>query len=183
MAILIHKVQNDNTSQEKSFGKWYPRVVNLKTIDLDGLCEHIATHGSIFTPDVVTGVVKKFIGCIQELLLESHKVRLDGIGTFYLKPRMKKGVDANGNTIYGGADTAADLDLNSVEFSVGFTPDRSDNSNFLGPNISRKASRVNAATFKPFASSDGDGEGEQGGGNSGGGNTGGDNGDSVEEQP
>ena len=183
MAIIIHKVQNDNTSQEKSFGKWYPRVVNLKTIDLDGLCEHIATHGSIFTPDVVTGVVKKFIGCIQELLLESHKVRLDGIGTFYLKPRMKKGVDAKGNTIYGGADTAADLDLNSVEFSVGFTPDRSDNSNFLGPNISRKASRVNAATFKPFASSDGDGEGEQGGGQQQGGNTGGGDGESVEEQP
>ena len=45
MAIIIHKVQNDNTSQEKSFGKWYPRVVNLKTIDLDGLCEHIATPG------------------------------------------------------------------------------------------------------------------------------------------
>jgi hypothetical protein len=30
------------------------------------------------------GVVKKFVGCIQEQLLESKKVKLDGLGTFYL---------------------------------------------------------------------------------------------------
>ena len=175
MAIIIHKIQNSNSSQTKSYGKWYPRVVNLKTIDLEGLCDHIATHGSIFTPDVVTGVVKKFIGCIQELLLDSHKVRLDGIGTFYLKPRMKKGTDAKGNTVYGGAETKDELDLTNVEFTVGFTPDRCDNSKFVGPNISRSASRVSLASLNGTGSDDDDDDNspQHGGGTSG----------SVEEQP
>ncbi len=173
MAIIIHKIQNSNSSQTKSYGKWYPRVVNLKTIDLEGLCDHIAAHGSIYTPDVVTGVVKKFIGCIQELLLDSHKVRLDGIGTFYLKPRMKKGTDAKGNTVYGGAETKDELDLTNVEFTVGFTPDRSDNSKFVGPNISRSASRVSLASLNGTGSDDDDNGQQHGGGTSG----------SVEEQP
>ncbi len=173
MAIIIHKIQNSNSSQTKSYGKWYPRVVNLKTIDLEGLCDHIAAHGSIYTPDVVTGVVKKFIGCIQELLLDSHKVRLDGIGTFYLKPRLKKGTDAKGNTVYGGAESKDELDLTNVEFTVGFTPDRSDNSKFVGPNISRSASRVSLASLNGTGSDDDDNGQQHGGGTSG----------SVEEQP
>ncbi len=176
MAIIIHKIQNSNSSQTKSYGKWYPRVVNLKTIDLDGLCEHITSHGSIFTPDVVTGVVKKFVGCIQELLLDSHKVRLDGIGTFYLKPRLKTGKTEDGATIYGGVENHEELNFNNIEFSVGFTPDRSQNSNFVGPNITRKSARVSFDSLSPQADGEG-GEGgsgqQQGGGTSG----------SVEEEP
>jgi len=180
MAVIIRKYQNDNKNQTHSYGKWYPRVVNLKTIDLDGLCEHITSHGSIFTPDVVTGVVKKFVGCIQELLLDSHKVRLDGIGTFYLKPRLKTGKTEDGATIYGGAETLEELNFNNIEFSVGFTPDRSQNSNFVGPNITRKSARVSFDSLSPQA----DGEGGEGGSDSGSGQQqGGGTSGSVEEQP
>ena len=38
-------------------GKWYPRVSRTATLDLDGLCDHIAGHSSIYTGDVVAGVL------------------------------------------------------------------------------------------------------------------------------
>ena len=82
MSVIIKKIQNTNESNAKTNGKWYPRVVNIGTMNLDALCEHIQEHGSLWTDDVVTGVVKKFVRCIQEQLLESRKVKLDGLGTF-----------------------------------------------------------------------------------------------------
>jgi predicted histone-like DNA-binding protein len=91
MSVIIKKIQNTNESNTKTNGKWYPRVVNIGTMNLDALCEHIQEHGSLWTEDVVTGVVKKFVRCIQEQLLESRKVKLDGLGTFYLKARLKVG--------------------------------------------------------------------------------------------
>ena len=41
-------------------------------------------HGTIYTSDIVKGVVEKFINCFEELLLEGNKIKLDGLGTFYL---------------------------------------------------------------------------------------------------
>ncbi|MBR6121347.1 MAG: HU family DNA-binding protein, partial [Prevotella sp.] len=103
------------------YGKWFPKVVNLGTIDTDALCEHIQSHGSIYTADVVTGVVKKFTQCIQELLLESHKVKLNGIGTFYLR--------AKGT----GMIKAEDVNYADTDFQLGFTPERSHDSKYVGP--------------------------------------------------
>ena len=82
--LYIKKVQNNNRKNQKAYGKWFGRIVHLSTVGLDELCDHIQSHGSIYTADVVTGVVKKFIYCLQELMLDGRKVKLDGIGTFYL---------------------------------------------------------------------------------------------------
>ena len=41
-------------------------------------------HGAIYTSDIVKGVVEKFINCFEELLMEGNKIKLDGLGTFYL---------------------------------------------------------------------------------------------------
>ena len=72
--IYIRKYQNSNSKMPKAYGKWYGRIVHTETLNLDDLCEHIASHGTIFTADVVAGTVKKFVQCIQELLLEGKKV-------------------------------------------------------------------------------------------------------------
>ena len=47
------------------------------------LAQHIAEHGSIYTSDVVFGVLEKFRSCLVEMLLNSKKVKIDGLGTFY----------------------------------------------------------------------------------------------------
>ena len=45
--------------------------------------DHISEHGSIYTPDVVYGVLEKFRSCLIEMLLNSKKVKIEGLGTFY----------------------------------------------------------------------------------------------------
>ncbi len=180
--VIIIKRQNDNKNNQKSYGKWYPRVLNMKTLTLDDVCDHIMEHGTIFTADVVHGVTKKFVNCIQELLLDSHKVKLDGLGTFYLKPRLKTGIDEKGQAIYGGAESMEELDIQNVAFSLGFTPERSDRSLYVSPVLSRNATRVSAATLLKDAGMTSDEDGDGGSGNSGGQQQGGTSG-SVEEQP
>jgi predicted histone-like DNA-binding protein len=169
MSVIIKKIQNTNESNTKTNGKWYPRVVNIGTMNLDALCEHIQEHGSLWTEDVVTGVVKKFVRCIQEQLLESRKVKLDGLGTFYLKARLKVGNGEEGQTIYGGVVNEKDLLVQDVDFQVGFQPDMSDTSRFVGPNISRKAARKSITALGLTESEDEEENTNSGsGGNSGG---------------
>ena len=45
----------------------------------------------MYTQDVVEGVLTKAESCILEMLLESKKVKLEGLGTFYLMAENKKG--------------------------------------------------------------------------------------------
>lgn len=169
MSLILRAKKNETT------GKWYPRIVNLKTMRLNDLCEHIAAHGSVWTPDVVTGVVKKFVGCISEQLLESKKVCLDGIGTFYLRPLYPTGRDAQGYPKFGGVDTAEDLQFDYCYFEVGFTPDRSDNSKFTRPNVTRAASTQSVGSLGL--------QGVPGDGGNGGGGNGNGGGGATEEQP
>ena len=173
MPVIIKKVQNKNENNEKTNGKWYPRVVNMGTMNLDDLCEHIQEHGSLWTDDVVVGVVKKFVKCIQELLLQSHKVKLDGLGTFYLKPTYHYTDEVTGEKKEGGVSEEKDLNVQNVDFSVGFTPDRADDSRFVGPNISRKAARKSIAALGLSESEDEEDNETTGGGSNSGSNTGG----------
>ena len=50
--------------------------------DLDQFCAHIAQHGSIWTPDIVSGVVKKMVLCLEELLVAGATVDLGELGSF-----------------------------------------------------------------------------------------------------
>ncbi len=84
MAKIIYALaQNQNKKNGKSYGKYYAHVRHVETIDLDQLADHIAEHGSVYTPDVVYGVLKKFKTCVIEMVMESKKVHIDGLGTFY----------------------------------------------------------------------------------------------------
>ena len=83
MPLLYRKVQ-DQSSNEAKNGKYYGRLATISTYDVDALCEHIAVHGSVYTADVVSGVIKTFIQCFKHILLDGYKIKLDGLGTFYL---------------------------------------------------------------------------------------------------
>ncbi len=104
--MLIKKYQNKNEKMPKAFNKWYGRVVHLGTIDTDGLAKHIMSHGSVYSDDIVLGVVRKMMHCIVELLLKGHKVTLDGIGTFYIA------------VTTSGAENAEEFDLRTNLKSV-----------------------------------------------------------------
>ena len=83
MAKIIYEVKKNQNSHSAAFGKWYAQIKNLETLNTRKLANHISEHGSIYTPDVVYGVLEKFRSCLVEMLLESKKVKIEGLGTFY----------------------------------------------------------------------------------------------------
>ena len=81
LKIVTYK---NNNSKTTAYGKTYGRLMHMDTLNTSDLCRHIMKHGTIFTPDVVKGVIERFVMCFEELLLEGNKIKLDGLGTFYL---------------------------------------------------------------------------------------------------
>ena len=158
--LYLRKYQNNNSKMAKAYGKWFLRAKHLETLNTRELSAHIAKHGSIYTDDVILGVVTKAAGCIAELVQQGYKVKLDGLGTFYLAVTSK------------GADTAEDLDENAVVYKrLRFQAERSKWSENATVNMTQSA-RV--TTIDPYAHTPNEG-GSGSGNNSGGGG--------VEEQP
>jgi len=83
MAKILYEVKQNQNSYSNAYGKWYGQVKALETLNTRKLANHIAEHGSIYTPDVVYGVLEKFRSCLIEMLLNSKKVKIEGLGTFY----------------------------------------------------------------------------------------------------
>ena len=91
MAKIIYEVYQVKGESSKMKGKWYGRTKNVETLNTRKMAQHIAEHGSIYTPDVVYGVLEKFRSCLLEMLLNSRKVKIDGLGTFYCTMQCKAG--------------------------------------------------------------------------------------------
>ena len=91
MAKIIYTVKRNNTSTSKAFGKFFATAKSTETLNTRQLAEHIADHGSVYTQDVVFGVLEKFRTCLIEMLLDSKKVKIDGLGTFYCTLQNVKG--------------------------------------------------------------------------------------------
>ena len=83
MAKILYEVKKNTNTSSSAYGKWYAQIKNLETLNTRKLASHISEHGSIYTPDVVYGVLEKFRSCLIEMLLESKKVKIEGLGTFY----------------------------------------------------------------------------------------------------
>ena len=77
--VTIGKVGEERQKVEKTYGK----IIYRGTLRLTDMVEHIMKHGSVYTEDVVIGVITKLKTCMQEMLAEGYKVKLDGIGTLY----------------------------------------------------------------------------------------------------
>ena len=80
MAYNLRQFNNENSNAHRL---WFPQPVRRDTLSLRGLADHIADHGSIYTRDVVQGVLTKFTTCMVELVSHGVAVKLDGLGTFY----------------------------------------------------------------------------------------------------
>ena len=91
MSKIIYDVYQNKNENNAAFGKYFGRIVHTETLNTRKLAKHIAEHGSVYTQDVVEGVLTKAEACIVEMLLESKKIKLEGLGTFYLMAENKKG--------------------------------------------------------------------------------------------
>ena len=81
----------NNNEKSDQFGRLYAELDRNRTLSLRGLAKHISEHGSIYTRDIVEGVLTKLCQCIPELLAQGQPVKLDGLGTFYPTAMSVKG--------------------------------------------------------------------------------------------
>ncbi len=156
--ILYEVYQNDiKDSESVMFGKWYARLKSIETLSIEKLAKHISEHGSVFTADVVEGVMKKFKTCLIEMLLESKKVKIAGLGTFYLTAECTK----------GGAEKEEDFNVNQhlAALHIRFLPDQAAEDNLSSREFIKKAEFVNVKSL--ISSGKEESEGSQEGGNSG----------------
>ena len=188
--VTIGKVGEERQKVEKTYGK----IIYRGTLCLTDMAEHIVKHGSVFTEDVVVGVITKLKNCMQEMLADGYKVKLDGIGTLY-PVLTSEGVDdakdfsAQENITRLGVSFLADQSKKSVYKSSALRQDIT-----LSTRLYSELTESDEDSLTPSPSPEGEGSGENdgNGGNGGNGentnptndnggnsgdNTGGDNGD------
>ena len=177
MAKIFYLLKQNKNTVSKIYGKWFAQAKSVETLNTRKLATHIAEHGSIYTPDVVFGVLEKFRSCMLEMLLNSRRVKIDGLGTFYCTIENQK----------GGAATKQEFSPNSnlKALHIRFIPDQEAETNISSREFIKKAEFVNAEAFaealKDDKPSSGNGGGSNTGGNTGGGGSTGGGGDNPGE--
>ena len=180
MAKIIYEVYQNKNEHSSAYGKWYGRVKYLESLNTRKLANHISEHGSIYTPDVVYGVLEKFRSCLLEMLLNSKKVKIEGLGTFYTTLECLK----------GGAVSKDKFNINSnIEgLHIRFLPEQEQEQNISSRQFLKQAEFINVDSLlkkedeNGGSGSGGSQSGEQGGNQNGGSGTGG-NGGAQSEPP
>ena len=149
--------QNKN-SLSKIFGKWFAHSKTIEVLNTRKMAQHISEHGSIFTPDVVYGVLEKFRSCLIEMLLDSKRVKIDGLGTFFTTIENEK----------GGAISADKFSVSSnlKALHIRFLPEQEQEMNISSREFLKQAEFINVESLLKS-----DEEEASNGGNSGGGST------------
>ena len=171
--VLVGKKNEQRQQVQKTYGK----IIYRGTLSLNDMAEHIMKHGSVYTEDVVIGVITKLKTCLQEMLADGYKVKLDGIGTLYPVCSSEGVADAK--------DYSASENVTRV--GISFLADQSKKSLFkaraMRNDVSLSTKLYSELTgedegLTPTPSPSGEGSSNTGNGNTGGnqgGNTGGGN--------
>ena len=154
MAKILYEVKKNQNTSSSAYGKWFAQIKTLETLNTRKLASHISEHGSIYTPDVVYGVLEKFRSCLVEMLLESKRVKIDGLGIFYTTIENEK----------GGATSEDEFSVNSnlKALHIRFLPEQAQEQNISSREFFKKAEFVDvkSLTEKKQSTSGGSGGGE-----------------------
>ena len=168
MAKIFYQLRKNLNSGSKIYGKWFAHAKSIETMNTRKLANHISEHGSIYTPDVVFGVLvfgvlEKFRSCLVEMLLESKRVKIDGLGTFFTTIENCK----------GGAATEDEFNVNKnlQALHIRFMPEQEQEMNISSREFFKKAEFINIDTLKNEKKETG-GSGSSSGNSGGGGNSG-----------
>lgn len=140
MAKILYEVKQNQNQYQPSFGKWFAQIKTLETLNTRRLANHISEHGSIYTPDVVYGVLEKFRSCLIEMLLESKKVKIEGLGTFYCTLENQK----------GGAAKKEEFNVNKhlKALHIRFLPEQAAEDNISSREFLKKAAFIDIDTLQ-----------------------------------
>ena len=110
MAVFYRKYQ-EKRNGNANFGKWYGRSVMLNVVSTKQLAEEIAHSTTVTYADVVA-VLAETSQALKQHLQNSHKVVLDGIGSF------KVGIST------APANTSADFGVPNIKsFHINYSPE------------------------------------------------------------
>ena len=139
MAKILYEVKKDTNTASRTFGMWFGYVKSLETLNTRKLAQHISEHGSIYTPDVVYGVLEKFRSCLVEMLLNSKKVKIDGLGIFYTTLENTR----------NGAEKKEDFSVNKnlKALHIRFLPEQEQEQNLSSREFIKQAEFVNVDSF------------------------------------
>ena len=114
---------------------YYVKAVSTETLSLRDMSKHISSHGSPYTAAVVMGVLEAFRSCLLEQLLESKKVKIEGLGTFYCTVENTK----------GGAQKKEDFDVKKhlKALHIRFLPEQEAEQNISSREFLKKAEFIN----------------------------------------
>ena len=162
MAKILYEVKKNQNSHSAAFGKWYAQIKNLETLNTRKLA------------------LEKFRSCLVEMLLESKKVKIEGLGTFYCTLENQK----------NGALKKEDFNVNKhlKALHIRFLPEQAAEENISSREFLKQAEFINVDSLLKSEETGGgneggdsqsggsDGSGSQTGGNTqGGSDTGGGN--------
>ena len=155
MAKIIYEVYQNQNEHNVAYGKYYARVKYLENMNTRKLSNHIAEHGSIYTPDVVYGVMEKFRSCLLEMLLNSKRVKIEGLGTFYTTLECTK----------GGAVRADKFNVQKhiKGLHIRFLPEQEQEQNISSREFLKLAEFVNVDSLVKMEEEDAEGSGSQSG--------------------
>ena len=182
MAKIFYEVRQNKNEKSSVKNKWFAHSKSVETMNTRKLAKHISEHGSVYTTDVVFGVLEKFRSCLVEMLLESKRVKIDGLGTFFTTLENEP----------GGAAKKEEFSVtkNLKALHIRFMPEQEQEMNVSSREFIKKAEFINVDSLggekeqsngSTSGSNSGSGSSQSGntGGNTGGnqgGNTGGDTG-------
>ena len=169
MSKIIYDIYRNVKVGSVSEGRYFGRILQTETLNTAKLAMHIAEHGSPYTRDIVEGVLRKAESCILELILDSKKIKIDGLGTFYITGENQKhgtiSIDRfNPKTSFKG-------------LHIRFLPDQATEANLSSRSVLNQASFIWAEDLKREKAEDRP-EGTSGSGSTDSGNSGGNSGNS-----
>ena len=140
MAKILYEVKQNTNQYNAGYGQWYAKVKALETMNTRKLAQHISEHGSIYTPDVVYGVLEKFRSCPLEMLLNSKKVKIEGLGTFYCTLENEK----------NGANRKEDYNVNKhmKALHIRFLPEQTTEENISSREFIKQAEFIDIDSLK-----------------------------------
>ena len=181
MAKIFYEVRQNKNEKSLVKGKWFAHSKSVETMNTRKLSKHISEHGSVYTTDVVFGVLEKFRSCLVEMLLESKRVKIDGLGTFFTTLENEP----------GGAAKKEEFSVtkNLKALHIRFMPEQEQEMNISSREFIKKAEFINVDAMGGekkestggSTSGSGSNSGHNQGGNTGG-NTGGGGDDSGMDQ-
>jgi predicted histone-like DNA-binding protein len=158
MAKIFYLLKQNTVKNSKIFGKWFAHQKSVEIMNTRKMANHIAEHGSVYTPDVVFGVLEKFRSCLLEMLLNSRRVKIDGLGTFFTTIENNE----------GGAAKKDEFNPNKhlKALHIRFMPDQEAETNISSREFIKKAEFVNAEAFAGVLTEKDNKPANQGGGGS-----------------